>query len=85
MTHHSNRQPGGVENFVSRDVGYRYLGGRNQVEAPVVRQLEQVFLHLRQLAGAKQRVGIDDIGHVDFLVAMFPGMHVQHKLDQCPV
>jgi hypothetical protein len=52
---------------------------------PALLDREQVFLELRQLPGAAQGVGIDDIGRVALGVAVLLRLHVQHELRQRPV
>ena len=66
--------------LVAHEVGQRHFAGRDQVERRVVgRGLaflaallggEQVALELGQLAGAAQRLGVDDVGHVALGVAV---------------
>ncbi|MDT4871060.1 hypothetical protein FQZ97_1061700 [compost metagenome] len=78
------RQLLGVEDLPGDDVGQRHLGGRNQVQVGIAfaADLEQVFLELRQLAGALQRRGLDQIRRVGLFVAVLAGVQVDHELRQ---
>ena len=78
------RQRLGGDDLVAHDVGHRHFGGRDQVELAAVgaRHAEQVFLELRQLAGAEHAVGIDQVGHVDLGVAVLGGVQVEHELGE---
>jgi hypothetical protein len=78
------RQRLGSEDFVADDVGHRHFGGRDQVERVLVaaQHLEQVFLELRQLAGAMQAGGVDQVGGIDLGVAVLGGVRIQHELGE---
>ena len=79
-----DRQVLGVDDLVGNDVGQRHFGGRDQVEVgfAFAGNLEQVFLELRQLAGALQRRGLDQVRGVGLFVAMLVDMQVDHELRQ---
>ena len=64
-------------------VGHRDLGGGNQVIIPAF-ELEKVFPELGQLAGAHHALAVNHKGRQDFRVAVFPGVQVQHEIDQGP-
>ena len=68
--------------FVAHDVGYRHLGGGNQVElAPVrPRHREQILLEFRQLAGPAHAVRVDQIRHIYFGIAVLRRVHIKHEL-----
>ena len=61
-------------------VRHRNLGGGDEVVI-AIGELEEVFLELRQLPRAEERVGVDDERRDDFDVAM-PLMHVEHEVDE---
>ena len=63
------------------NIGNRNLGRRNQIVGPS-HKFKQVFLKLGQLTRTTQTVGVHQIGHIAFLVTVFAGMNIQHKLDQ---
>ncbi len=46
---------------------------------------EEILLHLRQLAGAEQRLGADQVGHRDLGVAVLAGLQVEHELAERPL
>ncbi len=80
---HAQRQALGVDDLVTHQVGQRHFRGRDQVARGIAHGgLEQVVLELRQLAGATQRIGVDQQRHVGFFVAVFAGVQVQHELGQ---
>lgn len=81
------RQRFGGKNFVAHDIGHRHFGGRNQIERVLIaaQHLEQVFLEFRQLAGAHQAGGIDQVRRVQLGVAVLLGMGVEHELGKRPV
>ena len=58
----------------------RDLGGRDQVVARG--RLEEVGLELRQLAGAEERVGVDEERRQDFGVALLLDVDVEDELDE---
>jgi hypothetical protein len=78
--------------LVAHKVGQRHFAGRDQVQRgvvsggfallPALLGGEQVALKLGQLAGAAQRVGVDDVGHIALGVAVLLRLHVQHELRQ---
>ncbi|KAG1488723.1 hypothetical protein G6F52_013849 [Rhizopus delemar] len=83
MRGHAQRQALGVANLVAHDVGQRHFRGRNQVTRGITHGgLEQVVLELRQLAGAAQRIGVDQQRHVGLFIAVLAGMQVDHELGQ---
>ena len=63
-------------------VGERHFRGRDQVEVPVAGDLEQILLELRQVAGAAQRVGVDEERRLDFGVAVLARVQLEHEVDQ---
>ena len=63
-------------------VRQRHFRGRNQVQVPVARDLEQVLLELRQVAGAAQRLGVDEKRRLDLEVAVLARVQVEHEVDQ---
>ena len=77
-----DRQPVGLDDRLAHEVGQRHLGGRDQEIPAVACDREQIFLELRQLARAEQRVLVDEIRHVSLGVAVLLRMHVEHELDQ---
>ena len=76
-----HRQFLGLQNPIARDVGDRDLRGRNQVEVVLVNP-EQIVGELRELAGAAQRLGRDQVRDVDLVVAVLARVHVEHELDE---
>ena len=74
-----------VENAVSRHIRYRDLCRGNKIVTLIRIEAEKILLELGQLAGAAQRVPVDDVGYVDLAIAMLAGMQIQHELDQGPV
>ena len=70
------------ENAVTGNIGNRHFCGGYQVEILLGSQLEQIFLKLGQLPGALQRLSVDNIGNVDFLVAVLLRMQVEHELSK---
>ena len=82
MCHVAGRQRRCVDNAVAGQVCYRYLGRGNQVERRIIRRLELVVLEFGQLAGAEQRVCLNQVGHVGLYVTVLRSVHVQHELDQ---
>ncbi|CRD57893.1 hypothetical protein BN126330174 [Stenotrophomonas thermophila] len=80
---HAQRQALGIDDLVAHDVGQRHFRGRDQVARGIAHGgLEQVVLELRQLAGAAQRIGVDQQRHVGFLITVLAGMQVDHELGQ---
>ena len=63
------------------DVGHRDFRGGDHVEVGAF-DPELVVGELRELPGSAQRRGGDEIGDVDFPVAVLAGVHVEHELDQ---
>ena len=87
MRGESERERIGGYDLVAHKVGQRNLGGRDQIHPIFVRRStlghpEQVILEFWQLAGAHQRLAIDDIRHVTLEVAMFGRVQVEHPLRQ---
>ncbi|CAM5399471.1 hypothetical protein SSTU70S_01519 [Stutzerimonas stutzeri] len=78
------RQLFGIENLAGDDIGQRDLGGRDQVEIGLAftADLEQVFLELRQLAGALQRRSLHEIRRIGLFVAVLAGVQINHELRQ---
>ena len=76
------RQFGFVDDLAGDQVGERDFAGGDQVAGAFALDAEQVLLELGELAGAHQRFGVDDEGHVGFGVAVFAHVQVQHELDQ---
>ena len=78
-----NRQLGRLQGFSRENVGDRDLGRGNQ---PVVRpfHLEQIAGELGELTRPRQAGRIDHKGRQHFQVAEFPGVDVQHEVDQGP-
>ena len=72
--------------LVAHHVGDRHFGGRNQVKilltffTHLARHAKQVFLKFWQLSGTTHRIGIDQIRHIHFGVAVLVGMRVEHEL-----
>ena len=85
-------QIGLSHDFTAHEVGEWHLAGGDQVQRGVIGHRltllpalfcsKQVALKLGQLAGALEAVGIDDVGHIAFGVAMLQRLHVQHELGQ---
>jgi len=73
MRHHTQRQLVRTEDAVTRQIGHRDLGGGHQKET-LLRNLEQIFLELWQLAGAAHALRIHQHGHVHFPIAMRGGV-----------
>jgi len=85
------RQLGLLQDLAAHDVGQRDFRGRDQVQhlafsllAALLRR-EQVLLELRQLAGAGQRLGVDDVRRVALGVAVPARLHIEHELGERPV
>ncbi|MNG94387.1 hypothetical protein D3C79_533980 [compost metagenome] len=78
------RQLLGIEDLARDQVGQRHFGSRDQVEVGLAfaADLEQVFLELRQLAGALQGRGLHQVRGVVLLVAVLAGVQVDHELRQ---
>jgi hypothetical protein len=55
---------------------------RDQVQVPVSGDLEEVLFELRQVAGAAQRIGIDQERRFDLEVSVVTRVHVEHEVDQ---
>ncbi len=84
------RQRRGGDDLVAHEIGQRHFGGRDQIPASLVRcaalrRPEQILLEFRQLAGADQCVGIDQVRHIAFGVAVLARVRVEHQLRQRPV
>ena len=78
----ADRQLAAVEDLAAVQVGQRHLRRRDQVEIPLPRDLEEILLELRQVAGAAQRFGVDEERRLDFDVAVLPRVQLQHEVDQ---
>ncbi len=77
----AERQAVLAQDLVAVQVGDRHLGGRYQEEvAPL--DAEEVVGELRQLAGAGERGGVDEVGGDELGVAVAPGVEVEHVGDQ---
>ena len=74
-----------VEDLVAVQVGQRHLGGGHQIVRIVAGEPEQVVAELGQLAGAGQRVGVDDERRQHLTVAVLAGVQVEHEVDQRPL
>ena len=76
------RQAFGGEDFVAHDIGHRHFGGRDQVKRILVaaQHLEQVFLEFRQLTGAVQAGGVDQVRRVQLGVTVLLGVRIEHEL-----
>ncbi len=95
MRRHLDRQRIGGDDFIAHDIGQRDFGGRDQVQRRMfgaglgvlaaLLHREQVFLELRQLPGAAQRIGVDDIRRVALGIAVLAGVRIQHELRQRPM
>ena len=81
VAYEPHRQIVRLQDPLARDVGDRDLGGRDQVQVVLV-DPEQVVDELRELSGAAQHVGRDEIRDVDLPVAVLAGVHVDHELDE---
>ncbi len=79
---HLHRQLGGVEDLVAVHVRDRHLGGRDQVVGPLVVQLEEVLLELRQLSGPEERLVVDDDRRQHLGVAVLSSVQVEHEVHQ---
>ena len=80
MRHILNRQV--IDNFIAIEIGDRHFSRGNQIELTLIVELKQILFKLRQLAGAKQRLAVNDIRYIDFFIAMIINVRVQHKLRQ---
>src|SRR6185503_17143591 len=78
----AQRQLPSVEDRAAIEVGERHLRGRDQEQVPVAGDLEQVLLELRQVAGAAQRIGVDQEGRLDLRVAVLARVQLQHEVDE---
>jgi hypothetical protein len=67
MADELERQRVGGEDLATHDVGDRHFGGRNQVQRLGVgaQNLEQILLEFRQLPGAEQAGGVDQVRRID--------------------
>ena len=81
------RQRFGGDDLVAQQVGHRHFGGGDEIQLVRIRagHVEQVFLELRQLPGATHRLGVHQVRHIDFGVAVFRRVHVEHELGERPV
>ena len=78
------------DDFIAHQVGQRHFRGGDQIQRGVFGFTllaalfggKQVFFKLGQLPRAAQRVGVDDVGHIAFGVAVLLGLQVQHELRQ---
>ena len=75
------RQPSAVDDLVAVDIRYGNLSRWNQVVV-CISHFEQVFLEFRQLACPEKAVRIGHEGRQNLLITMFPGVNVQHEIDQ---
>ena len=66
-------------------VRQRHFGGRNQIQIPVARNLEQVGLELREIAGPGQRRLVGEKGRRHFRVPVRARVQVEHEVDQRPL
>src|SRR5256885_13699860 len=79
-----NRKPVAIDDVVPVDIRYRYLRCRNEVVI-VIFELEKVLFELRKLAGCKEAFGVGDEGRQNLLISVFPGVDVEHEIDQRPL
>ena len=73
--------------LVAHEVRERHFRGRDQVHARFIGRAalhdpEEIVFELRQLAGARQRLGVDDIRYIAFGVAVLEDMRVEHELSE---
>ena len=76
------RQVATVENLVPVQVRQRHLAGRDEIQVPLVADLEQVFLELRELPGADQRLRVGEERRLHLDVAVLAGVQLQHEVDE---
>jgi hypothetical protein len=78
---HFDREIGVSEKLFAVKVGDRDFGGGSEEKFAVTGAIHVVF-KLRKLSGAFHALTLDEVGNVDFLVAVFLGLQVEEKLDK---
>ena len=75
----------GFQDSFANQIGYRNLGGRDEIVVRFGSQFEQILFKLGQLARTEQCIGIHNVGYVKLCVAVLADLHLQHEVDQCAV
>ena len=70
------------DNLVPGDIGDRHFRRGNQIELVLSRYLELILGKFGQLTGAEQGFCFDQVRYIDLLVAVLPGVYIQHELGQ---
>ncbi len=70
-----------VDNFIAIEIGDRHFGGRHGIES-VDTDVIHIFREFRKLAGTGHGLGVTDKGRLDFGIAMFGGVQVEHELNE---
>src|SRR6185437_10554603 len=77
-------QAAAVEDLAAMQVGQRHFSGRNQIQIPLTRDLEEILLELRQIAGPAQRLAVDEKRRLDLAISVLARVEVEHEVDERP-
>src|ERR1035438_6500628 len=83
VRHELQRQRTRLDDLFPHQVGQGHLGGWDQIKALLAAHSEQVLLEFRQLTGADQGMGGDQIGRIDLGIAVLLRVQVEHELREC--